>query len=445
MKTDARKIALKIINEIHTKDAYANVALARELAKQTLGETDRRFITELVYGTVKAGTTLDWLLGRFLTRPLEKISPIIRDILRLGVYQIKFMDKIPPSAACNQSVELAKKYGHKGTVGFVNGVLRNFIRQPEKTVYPAMDKNPVQAIALEYFHPEWLVQRWIKEFGKGGALELCQFNNESPPLVMRANTIKANRLELINQLAAEGAVVTESKLVPEGVICTSHPALNSMTSLREGMFQVQDESSMLVAHIVAPKPGDFVIDACSAPGGKSTHMAALMNNQGRVIANDIYDHKLTKIQENATRLGISIIETSLGDAAEIGRRYLKQADCVLVDAPCSGLGVLRRKPDSRWHKKPQQLSELAELQLNILSGAADAVKPGGVLVYSTCSIAAEENESVVERFLAVRADFYLDDASKFMPNKTKSDSMLQFYPHIDKTDGFFIARLKRKE
>jgi 16S rRNA (cytosine967-C5)-methyltransferase len=442
---NAREIALKIINEVSVKDAYANVVLTRELANHALSEQDRRFVTELVYGTVKARFSIDWIISRFVNRPLKKISPIILDILRLGTYQIKFLDRVPPSAACNQSVELAKKYGHKGTTGFVNGVLRNIVRSLATIEYPSREKEPVKSLALEYFHPEWLVKRWLREFGMDGTEKLCAFNNESPPLSIRANTLKIDRERLIAILEKAGVSVERSRFAPEGIICHGHPSMDKFAPLKDGLFQVQDESSMLVAHILAPQPSEFVIDACSAPGGKATHIAALMENKGRVVCNDVYEHKLAKIAENASRLGITIIETSLGDAAKIGSVYEDMADRVLVDAPCTGLGVLRRKSDSRLHKEEGQIKELAALQLEILSGAARAVKKGGVLVYSTCSIEREENSSVVEKFLKNNDDFVLENAAAFMPNEKKTGPMLQFYPQTDGTDGFFIARMKRKE
>ncbi len=443
MKTNAREIALKVIHEVHAKGAYANVSLARELAKHDLEERDRRFATELVYGTVKAGATLDWILGRFVSRPLDKVAPIILDILRLGVYQLQFLTKIPPSAACNQSVELAKKYGHRGTANFVNGVLRNIVRQSEKLAYPADES--AEAIALRYCHPRWLVERWLAQFGREATMRLCAFNNSTPPLTIRTNTLKTSRDALEKTLAAEGVTFARSSLAPEGLLCTEYPSLHRLRSLKEGLFQVQDESSMLAAHILAPAPGEFIIDACSAPGGKATHIAALMKNRGRILANDIYAHKLALVEENAARLGVSILETALGDAASLGEKYPRAADRVLVDAPCSGLGVLRRKPDLRWNKELRQLAAISALQLDILHDICGAVRPGGVLVYSTCSIDPEENDAVIEKFLALHEEFYLEDAAEFLPLTKKAGKTLHFYPQADGTDGFFIARMKRKE
>ena len=439
----AREIALTVLNEIREQDAYANVALMRALERQPLSALDRRFVTELVYGTVKAGETLDWMLGRYLLRPPKKIAPVIWEILRMGAYQIFFMSKVPASAACNQAVELAKKYGHAGTVKFVNGVLRAAAREPEKAALDA-SSDDAETMARALFHPAWLVRHWLARFGATETRRLCRFNNESAPLSVRANALRCTQGDLTARFGQEGVEWRLSDWAPEGVVCTSHPAMRDWTSLRDGLFQVQDESSMLVAHVVAPPPGAFVIDACSAPGGKATHLAALLGGAGRVLAVDIYEHKLETIRENAARLGAQNIETQLLDAALLGEAYPEAADCVLVDAPCSGLGVLRRKPDARWRKTEASLAELPPLQARILRGAAGAVKRGGVLVYSTCTIEPAENEEIVRAFLAERPEFSLEDASAFLPLRKKPGPMVQLLPQEDGVDGFFIARLRRK-
>lgn len=437
----AREIALRVLLDVMQKDAYANIALTRELNKHTVSEQDRRFLTELVYGVVKTAPTLDWMIKKYVTRAKKSIAPAIWAILQMGFYQLRFMDKVPPSAACNESVNLAKKYGHQGTVKFVNAVLRASIRMPEKVVYPDKGKNLAAWMSLTYFHPEWLVKRWIKRYGNEGAEQLCRMNNETPPLSLRTNTLKTTRDELCKELEQAGIEYTLSEWADEGILCTGHPALGSFVPLQEGKCQVQDESSMLVAHVVAPQAGDVVIDTCSAPGGKTTHMAQLMKNQGKIMAFDIHEHKLAKIEENAERLGITIIETAAKDALTLQGEWKDKADCVLVDAPCSGLGVLRRKPDSRWRKSEDLLTELPKLQLAILSQASECVKAGGTLVYSTCTIEPEENQLVVEAFLKNHPDFVLDEIP--CPNKGTA-KWIQFLPHIDHTDGFFLARMRRQ-
>ena len=440
---DAREVALRIINDVTQNHAYANIALAREINRQKLSDQDRRFITELVYGSVKAQETLDWMIGFYVTRPVSTIAPIILNILRMGMYQMFFLTKIPVSAACNQAVELTKKYGHVGTVKFVNAVLRNAVRTPEKIVYPKREQDVVKFLSLTYFHPEWLVARWVDRLGAEAAENLCSINNVTPALCLRTNTLKNNRDELLAVLENEGVVAEASHWTPEGIVCHSTPALSSLQSLSTGLFQIQDESSMLVAHVLDPQPGEFIIDTCAAPGGKTTHIAALMNNKGRILANDIYEHKLLLIKENAARLGITIIDSLELDATLIGTKFSGQADRVLVDAPCSGLGVLRRKADSRWRKEENMLKELPRLQRTILHSAADCVKVGGVLVYSTCTTEREENQAVVESFLRSRPEFVLEQTGKFLPVAGHDDEMVQLWPHVDHVDGFFIARLTR--
>ncbi len=439
----ARNRALKIINAVHEQSAYANVALAKELRKGELGDLDRRFVTELVYGTVKAGDTLDWIIRQYINRPMSKVEPIIRDILRMGVYQLRYMDKIPVSAVCNESVELAKQYGHVGLSKFVNGVLRTMVREPERGNFPEGKGKATTYLALTQQHPEWLVRRWIKEFGYEETEKLCEFNNSQPALTVRTNTLKTSPSELMLQLVAAGVDCERASLTNEGIIIKGHGSLDSLQVLQDGYCQVQDESSMLVAHVVDPQPNELILDVCSAPGGKATHLAALMNNQGRIIAGDIYQHKLDRIMDNAERLGINIIEPMLIDAREIWQEFPQQADRVLVDAPCSGLGVLRRKPDSRWRKSKELLRELPKLQLQILKSAGAAVKPGGLLVYSTCTITHEENQDVVRAFLKMTGEFTLVHAGQRLPIP-RADEMVQLYPQRDGTDGFFIACMRRK-
>lgn len=440
----ARNTAVHILHEVHNDGAYANVALVKHLRRDNLSEQDRRFVTELVYGAVKAGDTLDWILRRYINRPLKKIPPMVREILRLGIYQLFYLDKVPASATCNTSVELTKKYSHAGTVKFVNAVLRTAAREPERARFPEARGQEVTALALAEQHPEWLVRRWVKSFGLEETRALCKFDNGKPKLTVRTNTLRTTPEDLLAVFTGMGINAERSRLVPEGIIISEYGALDELAPLRDGLCQVQDESSMLVAHVLAPQPGDFVIDCCSAPGGKTTHIAALMENCGHIIAGDVFDHKLARVRDNANRLGIDIIETRLIDARAIGDSFTDAADRVLVDAPCSGLGVLRRKPDARWNKKESEIAKLPEQQLEILQSAARAVKPGGSLVYSTCTIEATENVEVVKSFLQQNQSFKLENTGSLLPlAKRVGENMVQLYPQRDGIDGFFIAKMIR--
>ena len=435
-----RELAMQVLQKVHVEGAYANVALAETLREIKLTERDRRFLTELVYGVVKAGESLDYRIGKYVA-DIRKAQPAIRELLRLGFYQIFEMDRVPPSAACDTAVELAKKHGRRGADSFVNGVLRAALREPERAALP--DGRNAHALALRTWHPKWLVERWMRAYGYERTEELCRCNNTSAPLSVRVNTLRTNRPALMEQFTAAGARVCASAWVPDGIVLGTHGALDELAPLCMGLAQVQDESSMLVAHVLAPEPGMTVIDACAAPGGKTTHIAQRMENRGRILAFDIYEEKIRRIERNAQRLGISIIEAQMCDAREIGAAYAGQADRVLVDAPCSGLGVLRRKPDARWKKSPEDVKTLPPLQRAILASAAEAVKKGGVLVYSTCTMEECENTAIVADFLRTHTDFVLEETGGFLPVQKTTERMVQIMPETDGPDGFFIARMRR--
>lgn len=437
-----RECAFLVLQEVFDKGAYANLALTKQLNAVIISPQERRFATELVYGTVKSVGTLDWILSHYMKRCVEKTDPVALNILRLGMYQLRFLDKVPDSAAVDESVKLGHRFGHSGIAGFVNAVLRSFLREPQKCSFPEREKNSALHLALTLWHPQWLVERWIGQFGLEAAEAMCKFNNEHPPLVLRTNTMRISREELLEKLRASGAEVKSSKWTPEGIVCSKLADNDPLELLKRGFCLAQDESSMMVAHVLAPQPGEFVIDACAAPGGKTTHIATLMNNKGRIVAADVHAHKMSLIRENANRLGLRSILTVQKDAATLPNDYAGKADRVLVDAPCSGLGVLRRRPDARWRKKDTLVS-FPPLQQSILLGAAQCVKPGGVLVYSTCTTEPAENAEMVKWFLKTHSDFYLDNVGRYCPFPT-DESMLTLLPFRDEVDGFFIARLIRR-
>lgn len=445
----AREVALKVLYKIEAEEAFANIALSQILQQKELNTLERSLTTELVHGVTRTRNTLDWILGQFVKKGLNKLTPWIRNILRLGVYQLYYLDKIPASAAVNESVKLAKKYGHPGTVKLVNGVLRNVVRKKEELQFPDLNKQPVEHISIKYSHPVWLVEKWLQEFGVEQTIKLCQANNRPAENSIRVNTLKITREKLIEVLAEEGVKAQESFLTPEGLIINNFSSLEKLPSFQAGYFILQDQGSMLVSHLLKPQATDFIIDACAAPGTKTTHLAQLMGDKGRIVACDIYDHKINLILDNCLRLGIKSINPRVLDARKLGAVYEGQAQGLLVDAPCSGLGVLRRRSDARWRKSPEQLAQLRELQLEILQGASPALKRGGTLVYSTCSIAPEENLGVIEEFLKENPHFRLESILDLLPFElerqedcqTAKEGYLQFLPHIHGTDGFFMARL----
>lgn len=448
----AREVALKALKEIDEKKAYANLVLDGVLRRFPLEGRDRGLATELVYGVARRQGTLDWALDLTASRPVSQMEPWVRAILREGAYQLMFLDKIPPHAALSEAVELAKQYGHAGTAKFVNAVLRSLQRKLPDLPFPAPEQDLIRHLALRHSHPEWMVRLWTERYGPAEAAALMEAMNAVPPLTIRVNRLKGSREQLISLLAREGVTAVPTRWSPEGLTLqqgTGEGALDRLAAFRAGWFAVQDESSMLVAPALTPMPGETVLDVAAAPGGKATHLAELMDNRGRVIALDVHPHKLALIRETARRLGAEIVAPVQGDARQVHRLLPDGVDRVLVDAPCSGLGTLGRRPDARWRKQPEDSLSLAQLQLEILDSAAQVLRPGGVLVYSTCTIERRENQGVVAAFLAAHPEFEADDVWPYLPVGLWREPSLpmgcvQLLPHRHKTDGFFLTRLEKK-
>ena len=443
-----RETALKILYDINEKGAYSNISINKYLDNSELRDLDKGFITELVYGTVKWKLSIDWIIEQFSSIKIRKLSPWILNILRLGVYQLIYMDKIPESAACNESVNLSKRYGHAASSRYVNGVLRGIARNKGNIKYPEPKEDFNLYLSVKYSHPKWMVDQWIERFGSSFTENLLKSNNITPDLIIRVNTLKASKEQLAESLRDEGVEVENARYVEDAFIIKNSSSITKLKAFKDGWIQVQDESSMLVSKVLNPCPGDLVIDVCSAPGGKSTHIAQLMKNEGTVMARDIHDHKIKIINDAAKRLGQSIIKTEVFDASKLDENYLGKADKVLVDAPCTGFGIIRRKPDIKWARNLNDKSEILELQKKILRVSSNYVKSGGVLVYSTCTIEPEENISMVEEFLKENKDFMLEDISPLLPEKLKkpeaAKGYIQLYPNVDEIDGFFMARLIRR-
>jgi 16S rRNA (cytosine967-C5)-methyltransferase len=448
MKLDrARETALKILFEINEKGAYSNIELNRQLIGNDFGELDRAFVTELVYGVVKWKLTLDRLIAAHSNIRMSKLSPWILNILRLGAYQLLYMSKVPASAACNESVKLAGRYGHKASAGFVNAILRKIAREGLDNIIPDKEADLPGYLSVKHSYPLWLTQKYVELFGAEFAEALLEAGNSTPELTIRANTLRISVGELKEQLEKEGVTAEYGRFIKEALVIRSPLPVGKLDSFKKGLFQVQDESSMLPAMVLAPEPGDVVLDACSAPGGKAVNMAQMMQNRGSVTARDIHEHKLRLIDEAASRLGTSIVESELHDAAEPDPAHEAYFDRVLLDAPCSGLGIVRRKPDIKWARENSDIGSITELQEKLLQNVSKAVKPGGILVYSTCTILPEENECIVRKFIENNNEFCEDDISHYLPPALAQHAkgcMLQVYPNRDGVDGFFIARLKRK-
>jgi len=441
-----REIALRILLELDAGSERARNILDKTIRDLGLVNPDKSFLTELVYGTIRWRGRLDWII-RHLVRS-KRIQPEIVEILRLGLYQLLFLSGVPDHAAVNESVELAKKYGHKGASRLVNAVLRRASTFPEGNFgIPDINADPVRHIAVRYSHPEFMVKRWIERYGIDETVRLCSANNLRAPLYIRTNALKASRDRLIQSLEEEGVTAAASRNLPESIEITSLPlSISELSSYKQGMFTVQDEGATLISHILDPQAGETIIDACAAPGGKATHIAELMQNRGRVLAFDINAHRLPMVAESCRRLGITIVETIEADARKLDKYISEKADRVLVDVPCTGLGVLRRRVEARWRRTPDQFETLPELQYAILSGAAQCVKTGGVLLYCTCTIEPEENQQVVARFLNTHPQFQihnvLPEELKQVKNLVSAEGYVQTYPHLHNIDGFFAVRMQ---
>lgn len=416
---NARETAMRVIYAVEFDGAYSNMALKKALSSDMTNQ-DKAFVTTLVYGVIDKKVTLDYIISRYSKLKLKKISKYILIILRMGIYQLMFMDKVPESAAVNESVKLAKRYGHGASAGFVNGVLRSVIKTDIE--YPS-EKN--EYLSVKYSFPLPLCEKWTADFGYEFTEELLQSFGEEPQLNLRPNTLKTTASELCEGLNKNGieAVIKDNYIVSKGFDIASDPLY------KDGLYTVQDAAAMQAAITLAPQKGETVIDMCAAPGGKTTHMAELMENEGRIYAFDVHEHKIELIKKNAERLGITIIEASISDGAVHESRFDGKADKVLCDVPCSGLGIIRRKPEIKWNR--EDISNLPAIQHKILANGAEYLKTEGEIVYSTCTIEKEENEAVTGRFLAESKGF------EKVYEKT-------FYPHIDNTDGFYICKMKRK-
>jgi 16S rRNA (cytosine967-C5)-methyltransferase len=447
----ARELAIRVLGRVEEEAAYANLLMQKSLYELS-DPRDRQLATYLINGTLKNRLTLDYALRRHLRKPLSELPHEVRWILRTSAFQILYMTKIPAAVAVNEGVELTKKRQGKYTA-LVNGVLRRIMESDWEITWPSRQKEPVRYLSIRYSHPEWMVKRWLKRYGMEETEALCRANNEPAAVWIRTNTLKTTREELKARLESEGAAVTLGERVPESLMIEDFGSLEKLPSFQEGLFTVQDESSQLIAHVLKPQPGERVLDACSAPGGKTTHLAQKMENQGGILAFDIHPHKLELIEDLAKRLGITIIQPRCGDARELPDVADGSCHKVLVDAPCSGLGVIRRRADMRWHKKEEEINELPQLQLAILERAAQAVAPGGSLVYSTCTIEPEENFEVVKAFRAKHPEFISVSLTEELPFvledsgdlRQSEKGILQILPHKHGMDGFFLAKFRRGE
>lgn len=442
---DARDIAYDMTRRVNSGGGYLSLLLRYGLDRQGLDPRDRSLVTELSYGVQRHRMKLDFIISSFSRRPLDELDPEVLDVLRLGVYQLSQM-RVPKHAAVNETVELAKRRLGLSPASFVNAVMRSASIGMEEVKWPTRDDLPLFLETI-YSHPRWLVEYLLRILGPEGAEELCVADNTIQSLTLRANTTRLDAPSLLGEIEAGGGTASLSGYLDEALIRVGLPHGSLLDLLEKGRCVVQDESSMLVSHVVDPAVGDTVIDACAAPGGKATHIAQLGGDGCRVIAIDRNQRRLDALRRSCKRLGLNNIETIVGDSTRLKEHIEDKADTVLIDAPCSGLGTLRRNPELKWRRLPGDLAALKALQLDLLQGCAGNVRRGGNLVYSVCAYTREETIDVVDAFLADYQEYHLQDLAPHLPDTLNSavaeEGYIQLMPHLHGTEGMFIARFMK--
>lgn len=440
-------MALLILNRVALTDAYAEPLLDAYLSQGLLPNIhEQKLTTHLVYGVLRMQGRLDWIIRALYRGDFNSLDVSIINIIRTGLYQLLYTSRIPPSAAVNEAVKLAKAC-HPAGAALVNAILRNYLRQRDSLVCPSLQETPEEHIAVMYSHPRWLVRKWLAAFGLKKTLALCVANNEIPPATLRVNSLQVTRQAVALELQEAGIEVEETSYSPDGlVVVKGAAALRETASFQQGHILSQDEASQLISHYLAPRPGEVNLDLCAGQGVKTTHLAEIMGNEGRVLAVDINVRKLAALRGLAVRQGIGIIETREGDATtDLGSAWHNRFDRVLVDAPCSGLGTVRRNPEIKWRFQARHLKSCAELQKEILHHAAVYLRQGGTILYSVCTMMPEENEEVIEDFLSRHGNFALAPATAGRGSgRDDPRGFIRTYPEEYGMDGFFGALLIKK-
>lgn len=437
----AREIAYKVLLDIEKNKNYSNMAINKHFKDVKISNQDRGLATEIIYGVIENKYYIDYMIDKLSKVKTNKMEIYVKTLLRMGIYQIMFLNSISDYAAVNETVNLAKKKNSKVS-GFINGILRNVIRQKEE-IGKVKTKDDVDYLAIKYSYDKWMIRNWMIHFGKEFTEELLEANNERPNIYLRTNTLKITRDELIKKLEKQNIKAEKVNVVEEAIKVEHLKDIENNSLYKEGLFTVQDVSSMLVGKVMNPKENSLVLDVCSAPGGKTTHMATLMNNTGQVVSRDIYDHKLKLIKAASKRLGLTNVDVEEFDGMKLDRESIGKFDYVLADVPCSGLGIIRRKPEIKYKEK-EEFRQLPPIQKKILENASKYVKVGGTLIYSTCTIQDSENIDVVNEFLQKNKNFELvpiKEVNVDLENQEKG--YMKIYPNVHNMDGFFISKLIR--
>jgi 16S rRNA (cytosine967-C5)-methyltransferase len=448
-RDQARATALKVLNTLDNSSTPLDTIIETIFQERHPSKQDRAFVFSLVYGVLRWRSRLDWIIKYFSRIPIDQIDLEVRNVLRLGLFQIIYLTRVPVSAAVNTSVELTKSVAGAWVVKFVNALLRKACHEHGNVKYPDINKNPALSIAMEYAFPEWLIKRWLPRLGTHETISMCRAINTIPPITVRTNCIKTERDELVQLLRSEAADVKATPYSPDGVsFYNPKLPIPNLTAYQKGWFQVQDEAAQLISLFLNPRPHETVLDACAGLGGKTGHMAQLMQNKGRIIAMDNQKDKLSRLRSEMLHLGVSIVTTNVHDLnTPFERTPSRKFDRILLDAPCTGLGVLRRNPDAKWVLSKKNFPYYTNRQVQFLKAIAPLLKVGGVLLYSVCSTEPEENEQVLEIFLKEHPEFVIhterQDLDEHILPFIETAGLFRTYPHSANMDGFFAALLKK--
>ena len=474
-----RQIAFLALREVHRRGAFADAALDRAFSNSQLNDLDRRLVTELVYGSVRRMRSIDFIIDKLATKKSSQQPPELRTILHLGLYQLEYLNQIPPSAAVNTTVQLAKENGFSGLSSFVNGLLRKYTRlTPPTPPYQSgaksvanspqqaetkttsnsppyqggaggglyslkLPENPVERLGILHSFPDWLVELWLEQIGETETEQLCEWFNQSPTIDLRINPLKSSIAQIETAFKSQNISVSRIPHLPQALrLNGTIGAIQNLPGYSEGWWTIQDSSAQLVTHLLGPQPGETIIDACAAPGGKTTHSAELMQDEGTIYACDKTASRLKKLKENADRLQMKSIKIHTGDSRHFPE-FVNLADRVLLDAPCSGLGTLHRRADARWRHTPENIQQQSQLQSELLANAATFVKSGGVLVYATCTIHPLENETVIRSFLDSNPHWQIEPPTIDLPVQPSPEGWVKVWPHRNQMDGFFMVKLKQ--
>lgn len=445
--SDARSLSVKILTRVERTDSYLDKLIDYEIRTEVLNDYDKSLLNEICHGVIRWMRRLDWFLNGFYRGNWEKCTPEIKNTLRVALYQILFLNKIPDFAAVNEAVEFVKRISTQKHADVVNGLLRTIIRTKNDLVYPTREIDEVKYLGIMQSHPNWMVKRWIERFGFDDAAVFAEANNKRPILTLRVNTLKTTKEQVFKRFEERNIVYRTCRFIDYFVTLRLMSKIYLDEDFINGMYTVQDESAGLAAVLLKPSENDMILDMCAAPGGKSTHIAQILGNKGKIYSVDKYDAKVNMMKKTAERLGVTNIEFFQDDAMDFQNETLKalKFDKILLDAPCSGLGVLSKKPEIRWKREMEDILALNETQKKLLSNAANYLKPGGVIVYSTCSTEPEENMMIVKDFLEKNPDFYIDNASQYVKHDlVNADGCIETFPHKQGIDGSFAARLVKR-